>query len=67
MLKKPWTSAPRRLLLRHAGCLELLGVGLALVAERIEAGGTTVRGRETGQVARQQRRAARVPLLRCVR
>ena len=44
----------------HAGLAHPLGVGLALVAQRVEAGGGDVGGRQAGEVRGAQDRDARV-------
>ena len=52
---------------RHTGRLQLVGVRLAFVAQRIELGGQDQRGRQLREVLRVQRRRHRVGSFRGVR
>ena len=64
MLAKPWIRPGwRRSVDPDAGPLEPRRVGLALVAQRVEAGGGDVGGRQAGEVVGAQRRDARVGLV----
>ena len=59
-------SLARMIFHRHAGRRQRLGIGRALVAQRIEPGGGDDGGRDTGEILRAQRRGAPVGAVRWI-